>query len=180
MYLNIYFLIIENEYISLPCYFTRGFFTKTCDICDILWCCNLPRGGSTNTNCKCLVSQYMITSHPFWGHATSWNWLWEIINSLVQKLRTCMLSIILMIMSYNFHSLPSLRNSRDPSPPKTSYPLPTRPLWRARYSINCQHLTQHMARRHMINATVDERNPAFKLRLVVIPILYRVSYIPGG
>ncbi len=28
--------------------------------------------------------------------------------------------------------------------------------------------------------TVDGRNPANKLRLVVYPIIYEVSYIPGG
>ena len=30
------------------------------------------------------------------------------------------------------------------------------------------------------NGTVDGRNPASQLRLVVYPIIYRVLYIPGG
>ena len=30
------------------------------------------------------------------------------------------------------------------------------------------------------NGTVDGRNPANQLRLVVYPIIYRVLYIPGG
>ena len=31
-----------------------------------------------------------------------------------------------------------------------------------------------------ISPTVDGRNPANQLRLVVYPIIYRVLYIPGG
>ena len=34
--------------------------------------------------------------------------------------------------------------------------------------------------RWLFNTTVDGRNPANQLRLVVYPIIYRVLYIPGG
>lgn len=73
---------------------------------------NLPLGGSPNTNCKCLVCQYMITSHPFGGANYQLKLAVEDYALPCPKtsVLTCMLSIIVMIMSYQFLACPSQRN----------------------------------------------------------------------
>ena len=42
------------------------------------------------------------------------------------------------------------------------------------------HRDGHLVKNLGHGNTVDERNPANQLRLVVYPIIYRVLYIPGG
>ena len=51
---------------------------------------------------------------------------------------------------------------------------PTRTIWSTRPFTNYSGITKFIVN------TVDGRNPANQLRLVVFPIIHRVSYIPGA
>lgn len=62
---------------------------------------NLPVGGSPNTNCKCLVSQYTVTSHHCGGVSYQLKLAVEDYELPCPKtsVLTCMLSIIVMIIN---------------------------------------------------------------------------------